>query len=303
MAVPNVYENDAEFNSYHISLENKFRKTLYQNYENEFGAYAGLDLEYGRFDDIKEDGVVELKVKGNDYFSSKLGAGFTGTGRKYIGNDWTMKLTGDVGYSYDFGKNYGENEAKIKNADTGYYSLMSEVESRGKVSGKIGVGFERLNHLGVTLEGEVAKDFERDEEYWKVGLRFNYKFNKEDAVTTLRNTFNLLGNHFAFDKDEVDSRDKKIVAEGSRLIDKHNIKGTIVIEGHTDNRGTEKYNQDLSERRAANTEKEFKNNIQKAENINYNTKGYGETKPIESNDTPEGRAANRRTNVKFIDKR
>lgn len=303
MAIPDVYENDADFNSYHVSLENKFRKTLYEDYENEFGTYLGLDLEYGRFDDIKEDGVARLKVKGNDYFISKLETGFAGTGRKYLGNDWTMKLTGDVGYSYDFGKNYGENKAKLRDASEGYYSLMSEVESRGAVSGKIGVGFEKLNHLGVTLEGEVAKDFRRDEEYWKVGLRFNYKFNKEDAVTTIRNTFNLLGNHFAFDKDEVSSRDKKIISEGSRLIDKHNVKGTIIIEGHTDSFGTEKYNQNLSEKRAANVETEFRKNIQKAENIQYDTKGYGESRPIESNDTPEGRAANRRTDVKFIDKR
>lgn len=303
MAIPDVYENDADFNSYHVSLENKFRKTLYEDYENEFGTYLGLDLEYGRFDDIKEDGVARLKVKGNDYFISKLETGFVGTGRKYLGNDWTMKLTGDVGYSYDFGKNYGENKAKLRDASEGYYSLMSEVESRGAVSGKIGVGFEKLNHLGVTLEGEVAKDFRRDEEYWKVGLRFNYKFNKEDAVTTIRNTFNLLGNHFAFDKDEVSSRDKKIISEGSRLIDKHNVKGTIIIEGHTDSFGTEKYNQNLSEKRAANVETEFRKNIQKAENIQYDTKGYGESRPIESNDTPEGRAANRRTDVKFIDKR
>ncbi len=303
MAIPDVYENDADFNSYHVSLENKFRKTLYEDYENEFGTYLGLDLEYGRFDDIKEDGVARLKVKGNDYFISKLETGFAGTGRKYLGNDWTMKLTGDVGYSYDFGKNYGENKAKLRDASEGYYSLMSEVESRGAVSGKIGVGFEKLNHLGVTLEGEVAKDFRRDEEYWKVGLRFNYKFNKEDAVTTIRNTFNLLGNHFAFDKDEVNSRDKKIISEGSRLIDKHNVKGTIIIEGHTDSFGTEKYNQNLSEKRAANVETEFRKNIQKAENIQYDTKGYGESRPIESNDTPEGRAANRRTDVKFIDKR
>lgn len=170
-------KNDADFTSYHFGIENIFRKNLYKNYENEFGMYLGLDLEYGRFSDIKEDGDLRLKVKGNDYFSSKASIGFNGTGRKYLGNDWTMKATGDIGYSYDFGKNYEENEAKLRDSSKGYYSLMNELETKGKVAGKIGVGFERLNYLGVTLEGQVSKDFKRDEDFWSVGVRFNYKFN------------------------------------------------------------------------------------------------------------------------------
>lgn len=292
-------KNDADFMSYYVGLENRFRKTLYETYENEFGMYAGLDLEYGRFDDIKEDGDLRLKVKANDYLKSEAKVGFNGTGRKYLGKDWTLKLTGDVGYSYDFGENYKENEAKLRDSSKGYYSLMSEVEKRGAVGGKIGVGFERLNHLGVTLEGEVQHDIARDEDYWNVGLRFNYKFNNEDIVTTLNNVFNLLGNNFDFDKSDIRERDRKILEKGSDIMNKHNLKGTLTIEGHTDSRGTEAYNQVLSEKRAKATENELRKNIQKPENINYSTKGYGELRPIKSNDTDEGRAANRRSEVKF----
>lgn len=174
--VAGFYENDAQFNSYHISLENRFRQSLYKDLENDFGVYLGLDLEYGKFEDIKESGELALKVKHNDYFNNIIGAGFNGTGRKYIGNDWSLKLTGDVGYFYNLGENYSANESKIKNRDNAYINLMSEVESKGRAVAKAGVGLERLNYMGVTLEGEMARDYKRDEDYWRVSLRFNYKY-------------------------------------------------------------------------------------------------------------------------------
>lgn len=294
------YENDSDFWSYYISFDNKFRKTLYENYQNEFGAYLGFETEYGRFTDIKEDGTLALKIKGNDYLSAKAAAGFNGTARKYLGNDWTGKITGDIGYSYDFGHNYGENSSKLKKTESDYISLMNEIETKGKVTGKIGIGAERLNYMGVTFEAEVAKDFERDEEYWRVGLRFNYKFNSEDAVTTLRNTFNLFGNHFDFDKDNLKRKEQDIIETGSKIIDKYNLKGTLVLEGHTDSKGSVEYNQGLSERRAETVKKELSSQITKSGNIKYQTKGYSELKPVDTNETAEGRANNRRVEVKYI---
>ncbi|WP_291259467.1 OmpA family protein, partial [Fusobacterium sp.] len=259
------------------------------------------ELEYGRFSDIKEDGTLALKVKSNDYYIAKGMAGFTGTGRKYLGNDWTAKLTGDVGYSYDFAK-YDENKTKLRNSSSGYTSILDEIDTKGKVTGKIGIGFERLNHLGVTLEGEVSRDIERDEDYWRVGLRFNYKFNQEDVVTTLRNVFHLMDNHFDFDKDNLKPREQKIVLAGSKIIDTYDLKGTLRLEGHTDSYGSVKYNQGLSERRAETVKREFQKNIKKSENIEYETQGYSELRPVDTNKTKEGRANNRRVEVKFFQK-
>ncbi|WP_349763823.1 OmpA family protein [Fusobacterium sp. SYSU M8D902] len=298
---PVSYKNDSDYYSYYVGFDNKFRKTIFKNYQNEFGAYAGAELEYGRFTNIKENGTLALKVKSNDYYIAKGMAGFSGTGRKYLGNDWTAKITGDVGYSYDFAK-YDENKVKLRKSNSGYTSILDEVDSKGKVTGKIGIGFERLNHLGVTLEGEVSRDIARDEDYWRVGLRFNYKFNQEDAVTTLRNVFHLMDNHFDFDKDNLKPREQKIVAAGSKIIDTYNLKGTLRLEGHTDSCGSVEYNQGLSERRAETVKREFIKDIKKSENIKYETQGYSELRPVDTNKTKEGRANNRRVEVKFIEK-
>ena len=76
----------------------------------------------------------------------------------------------------------------------------------------------------------------------------------------------------------------------------------VVIEGHTDSKGKEKYNQNLSERRA----KSVKNWL--VENAGANggrieTKGWGEAKPAVPNekpdgsDDPDGRQQNRRVEI------
>ncbi len=64
------------------------------------------------------------------------------------------------------------------------------------------------------------------------------------------------------------------------------------VEGHTDSTGSNEYNQQLSERRAASVKIEFvKAGMPEA---NVRAVGKGETQPIASNDTDEGRAQNRR---------
>jgi outer membrane protein OmpA-like peptidoglycan-associated protein len=67
----------------------------------------------------------------------------------------------------------------------------------------------------------------------------------------------------------------------------------IEISGHTDSIGTESYNQRLSTNRAKAVYAYLLTKGISSQKITY--KGYGSTKPIESNKTEEGRAANRRT--------
>jgi len=73
----------------------------------------------------------------------------------------------------------------------------------------------------------------------------------------------------------------------------------ISIEGHTDNVGNAKYNQGLSERRAA-AVKDYllKNGVSGGERIT--TAGYGETRPIADNATANGRFQNRRVEIAVL---
>lgn len=67
---------------------------------------------------------------------------------------------------------------------------------------------------------------------------------------------------------------------------------TAVIEAHTDAKGSDSYNQTLSDRRAISVVNALKTfNI---DSSRLRAVGYGETQPIDTNDTPEGKAKNRR---------
>ncbi len=67
----------------------------------------------------------------------------------------------------------------------------------------------------------------------------------------------------------------------------------VTIEGHTDSRGSEAYNQALSERRAYAVRDYLIRNADIAPS-RIGAVGFGESRPIASNDTPEGRQRNRR---------
>jgi len=73
----------------------------------------------------------------------------------------------------------------------------------------------------------------------------------------------------------------------------------VVVEGHTDSIDTVQYNQTLSLNRAKSVKKYLVDNAGfKAENITI--KGYGESQPIASNDTEEGREKNRRVELLLV---
>lgn len=74
----------------------------------------------------------------------------------------------------------------------------------------------------------------------------------------------------------------------------------IEVSGHTDSKGSEEYNQELSEKRA----KSVVNYLimLDVEEDRLTFKGYGKTTPIASNETAAGRAKNRRTEIEIIEK-
>lgn len=70
----------------------------------------------------------------------------------------------------------------------------------------------------------------------------------------------------------------------------------LLIEGHTDSQGDDASNQDLSERRASAVRGYLVNEYKIADN-RLDAKGFGESKPVSSNDTAEGRQNNRRVEL------
>jgi OmpA-OmpF porin, OOP family len=73
----------------------------------------------------------------------------------------------------------------------------------------------------------------------------------------------------------------------------------VEIGGHTDSQGSDAFNQKLSERRA-NSVKDYLV-ARGIDSGRLSTKGYGESQPVDTNETPEGRELNRRVEMKVLE--
>lgn len=104
---------------------------------------------------------------------------------------------------------------------------------------------------------------------------------------------------FEFDKDSILAQSYNILDE---ITDAMYVypRLRLEVQGHTDNKGTEEYNQDLSERRArAVVQALVERGI---EPYRLRSRGFGLSRPIASNNTEEGQAKNRRTEFRIIAK-
>ncbi len=99
---------------------------------------------------------------------------------------------------------------------------------------------------------------------------------------------------FAFNSDEITGVAFQEMLELLRFLREY-PSTQAVIEGHSDSIGAEDYNQQLSERRAQAVVTALTNSG--VESRRLSAVGYGESKPIASNATEEGRQKNRRVTV------
>lgn len=73
----------------------------------------------------------------------------------------------------------------------------------------------------------------------------------------------------------------------------------IVVSGHTDNTGSQPINQPLSLKRAESVRNWMRDTGDVPESC-FAVQGYGASRPVSTNDTPEGRALNRRVEISLV---
>jgi OOP family OmpA-OmpF porin len=110
---------------------------------------------------------------------------------------------------------------------------------------------------------------------------------KREEVASIRLKVN-----FAFDSDAVQDRYQAELRELAEFLQKYSSLH-VEIEGHTDSRGPDAYNEKLSQRRADSVARELVKTYGIAAH-RVQARGYGESQPVDSNDTDAGRAENRR---------
>ena len=106
---------------------------------------------------------------------------------------------------------------------------------------------------------------------------------------------------FDFDKAEIKKEAEPSLQKVATVLNA-NAGATVTIEGHTDGRGADDYNQKLSEARATSVKQWLVANA-KVNGASLTTRGAGKSKPVAQNtkpdgaDNPEGRAKNRRVEI------
>lgn len=105
--------------------------------------------------------------------------------------------------------------------------------------------------------------------------------------------------YFDTGSDRIQDRSLPLLRELAEVIANRPDLGTISIEGHTDDAGSEHYNQVLSQKRAAAIKRFLSANG--VPDTRLIAVGYGEMRPIASNETPEGREQNRRVEFRLAD--
>jgi OOP family OmpA-OmpF porin len=108
----------------------------------------------------------------------------------------------------------------------------------------------------------------------------------------------LRGVNFDFDKSDIRPDAAIILDEAVSILSGKPGVG-VRVEGHTDSTGPDAYNQGLSERRAASVRKYLVDHGIGAARLT--SVGFGESRPIATNDTREGRALNRRVELHVLE--
>lgn len=131
------------------------------------------------------------------------------------------------------------------------------------------------------------------------------KLRQETAgtgVDVIREGDNLMlrmpsGVTFAYDRADVQPQFQPVLNDVAKVL-KDYPSTYIDVYGHTDSDGSDTYNQGLSERRAQSVAGYL--STQGVQSARVATRGFGETQPIASNATAEGKGQNRRVEIKIV---
>ncbi|KKA04746.1 membrane protein [Pseudomonas ogarae] len=120
----------------------------------------------------------------------------------------------------------------------------------------------------------------------------------EEAVVVQEETIVIRDVHFEFNKATLTPADKDVLSTVATRLKQETSTAQLRVTGHTDSVGSDAYNQRLSEKRANSVVQYLvENGVPRASFVSVS--GAGESQPVADNKTADGRAMNRRTEIKI----
>ncbi|MDI6766308.1 MAG: OmpA family protein [Bacteroidota bacterium] len=181
--------------------------------------------------------------------------------------------------------------AKQKDAEID--NLKQQVALTEKRLGTLSTAEKKLQYEGKELQRKLDTKYEQEEIVRRVAAMFT-----EEEGNVLREGENIIirlyGLTFPVGTNIIEDQYYSLLSKIQVAILKFS-NCRVSIEGHTDSQGGDQANQTLSERRAKAVAEYLMANMNV--DIPINHQGFGESRPVASNNTPEGRAKNRRIDV------
>lgn len=172
----------------------------------------------------------------------------------------------------------------------GGYLLGDVVGGRHDRTEKLlGAGIGGLAGAGI---GAYMDKQERDLRARTAGTDVEVTRRGDDLVLNMPS-----GITFAYDSANVQPQFRSTLDQVADVLRDYN-QTYIDVYGHTDSTGSDAYNQTLSERRASAVASYLTS--RGVQSARVGTRGFGETQPIASNETEDGRAENRRVEIKIV---
>ena len=193
----------------------------------------------------------------------------------------------------------------VMGIQAGINQLIKEKNTAEKSSAEHKQEIASLNKKMLSSEASMKKQLlDIEEANRNAQARFDKiqsMFTKEESYVYRQGNNVLLETHafnFKVGGSEIDSSNFGLL---EKIQDAINIfdNPKIVVTGHTDSTGSTALNMELSLKRAQ-TVASFLKKIGKIDSKDITVKGYGETRPVASNETKEGRERNRRIEVLIV---
>jgi outer membrane protein OmpA-like peptidoglycan-associated protein len=120
----------------------------------------------------------------------------------------------------------------------------------------------------------------------------------EEAVVVKEEVIVIRDVHFQFDKATLTPSDKQVLDKIATRLKQEAPTARLTVTGHTDSVGSDAYNQKLSDKRAHSVvEYLIQQGVPRSSFVSV--VGAGESQPVADNKTADGRAMNRRTEIKI----
>ena len=194
-----------------------------------------------------------------------------------------------VAYIEDLREQQLESELDLETSRARIVELEEEIRELDERLG--GVSQERVALIQrIEAEERVRQQFETVERMFE---RDEARVSREGNEIVLR----MVGLTFASGQADIAEMHRALLEKVRQAIDVF-PNSQAVIEGHTDSYGGDESNMALSRRRAESVSNYLANELG-VQGFRLSAVGYGETRPIANNETPQGRERNRRIDIRI----